>query len=262
MRPRLYHLALVLFAVAVPLRAHDMWIEPAAFRTTTGGRVPLRLFLGEAFRPEETIPPVMDRVSRLESHGPQGTRKESSPSIETIEAGTYVVVMERIAAAIELDAQKFNSYLEEEGHHDAVRDRMKRGEYGKPARERYTRHLKTIIQAGDRRMAPAHVFGTTLEIVPRSIGPTLDLQVLFEGKPLSGARLGIVFRGDDGKLTRERFARTDSRGRAEFTLDATGGVFVRTTHIRRCRSCSDADYESFWSALTFHNDQSTAKPSP
>jgi uncharacterized GH25 family protein len=256
-------LAILLFA-SMPALAHDFWLEPSdGFRPAAGDIISLRMFVGEAFRPEQELPPVSERITRLEvvsSSGkfditPEG-RRDILPAIALSDPGTFAIAMEREPSFITLDAEKFNSYLEEEGHHAIVSARLKDGSYGKPGRERYTRHLKMILSIGESTEAWSHQFGTKLEIVPLADpaglrpGSRLPLRVLFEGKPLAGARVGVVSR-QDGTISREKMVRTDRSGNASVTVDSGGDFLVRTTWMRPCAKCNDADYESFWSAMTF-----------
>ncbi len=244
--------------------AHDFWLEPSdGFHPAAGDIISLRMFVGEAFKPEQELPPVSERITRLEvvsSSGkfdmtPEG-RRDILPAIALSDPGTFAIAMEREPSFITLDAEKFNSYLEEEGHHAIVGARLKDGSYAKDGRERYTRHLKMILSVGESTEAWSHQFGTKLEILPLAdpaglrAGSKLPVRVLFEGKPLAGARVGVVSR-QDGNISREKMVRTDRSGNAKVTLDSAGDLLVRTTYMRPCAKCDDADYESFWSAMTF-----------
>src|SRR5437867_2822730 len=43
-------LTLLLALAAIPAPAHDFWIEPLTFRTTTGATIPLQLLVGQDFK--------------------------------------------------------------------------------------------------------------------------------------------------------------------------------------------------------------------
>ena len=243
--------------------AHDFWLEPSeSFTPAAGEIISMRMFVGEAFRPEQELPPVADRVTRIDGVGPKGklviepgARRDPLPALALSDLGTYVIVMEREPSFITLAAEKFNSYLEEEGHHAIVAARMKDGSYAKDGRERYTRHLKMILNVGESTSGWSHLFGTRLEIVPLADpgklkpGSELPLRVLFDGKPLAGVRVGIVTR-NGSEISREKMVRTNAGGEARLTLETAGDLLVRTTYMRPCARCEDADYESFWSSMT------------
>ena len=73
---------------------------------------------------------------------------------------------------LELKAADFNAYLEEDGIPDVLEARRRNNELGKPARERYSKHVKAVFQVGDAR---TDVFGAVLgypaEIVPSRTRP-------------------------------------------------------------------------------------------
>jgi hypothetical protein len=171
-------------------------------------------------------------------------------------AGTCLVAMERDAHLITLPAKKFNRYLAGEGLDAILAQRRKRGEADQPGRERYRRYLKCFVRAGakgdDTWKKPA---GHKLEIVPRSdptglkAGDTLKVRVLFEGKPLVGARITAYRRS--GKKVETLTATTSATGEASFKFATAGPCLVRLVHVRRATRDKEADWHSFWAALTF-----------
>jgi uncharacterized GH25 family protein len=171
-------------------------------------------------------------------------------------AGTYLVAVERRPQLIKLGADKFTRYLAEEGLAGIMEQRKRLGETKLPGRERYSRYLKCLLQAGDRLDDTYKtVFGQRLEIVPEA-NPfglrrmdSLPVRVLFEGKPLAGVKVSAHHR--TAAKTRTLTAVTDGEGRANFRLDRSGPWLVRLVHMRRCADRKEADWESFWGALTF-----------
>ncbi len=259
MHPARVLLATLLLAGLAPaVLAHDMWLEPSRYFQKPGEQTPMHLLVGERLTPEEEVPIGMPRVTRLELAGPGGVtdlRRGKGSPLTLPKEGTYVLGMERIPAGVELPAEKFNTYLEEEGHFDAVRERMAAGEYDGEVVEVYTRHLKTIVQSGARPDdSYRHVFGMKLEIVPITnpaalkAGGKLEFRILFDGKPLSHARVSLFWKEGDKK--RDKISRTATDGTASFTVEKASVHLLRVTHLRRCE-CDDADYESFWAALSF-----------
>lgn len=257
MKLRLFSAAMLLMTVS-PLAAHDLWIEPARYRQAPGERLDLALLLGEGLRIEERRALEMQRVTRLERFGPGGRadlRSEPNPLLE--EEGTHMIVMERVSARVDLGAEKFNAYLEEEGHTREALLRLERGESGKPGRERFTRHLKTFVRVGTEESGmAAEPAGIRLELVP-AVDPTrldegeeLSVTLLFEEKPLADVRVSVISRAGD-VISPPATLRTDASGRARFTIARPGAHLVRATFLRRCAGCSGVDYESFWTAMTF-----------
>jgi hypothetical protein len=74
------------------------------------------------------------------------------------------------------------------------------------------------------------------------------VRVLFEGKPLAGAKLTGHCRSA-GKVSTQSH-RTANDGRAVIKLDRSGDWLLRLVHMRPYRG-EDADWESWWGSLTF-----------
>ncbi|HEV8658052.1 MAG TPA: DUF4198 domain-containing protein [Thermoanaerobaculia bacterium] len=236
-------LLVALFLLASTTYAHDAWFEPVV----TNGVAELRLQLGERLVPEETLPFESARIAQIwiaTGNGVRDLRDDRMAMVGLVKA-TGMIAVERIPFDVSLDPERFNSYLEDEGHFEAVQNRMRDGEYAKPVRERVTRHLKTFIGALDDSFL--HGFGTRLEIVPLAspkVGEPLSVRVIFDGRPFANARVAVF------EKTWQRMIRTDRNGEARVLLSTPGFVLVRTTHIERCSGCS-VDYQSDWAALTF-----------
>lgn len=69
-------------------------------------------------------------------------------NLKTGAAGTYVVGLSTKSREIALKAADFNEYLKEDGLPDTLEERRKTGELEKDAKERYSKHVKTILQVG------------------------------------------------------------------------------------------------------------------
>ena len=101
---------------------------------------------------------------------------------------------------------KFNRYLADEGLDAITAQRARLGQTDQPGRETYSRYLKTLIQERDLTAAtPSTLYkrrmGQRLEILletdPGRMKPggPLVVKVLFDGKPLPGARVFAYHRG-------------------------------------------------------------------
>src|ERR1044071_590806 len=105
--------------------------------------------------------------------------------------GTHLFSMTSNQAYIELDAKKFNEYLEEDGIDDILALRKKNNELEKPSRENYSRYAKLLVQSGNK---PDDVYKRKLnlkvEIIPLAnpytlkSGDYLECEVQYQGKPL------------------------------------------------------------------------------
>ena len=175
-------------------------------------------------------------------------------------SGTYALGASVLPRVLTLEAKEFNSYLEEDGLPDVLADRRARGELGKPARERYSKHVKTLIQVGDHRSERLDmVFGYAAELVPLTnpyrlrAGGVLQVRALVDGRPAVNQ---VVLSGGldaSGRRMTERSVRTNQNGVAPVTLRRPGVWYVKFIRMRRVDpSAGDSvDYESKWATLTF-----------
>jgi hypothetical protein len=179
-------------------------------------------------------------------------------------AGGHLLVLDRVPAYVELEPEKFDSYLQEEGLGHIVPERARLGEAAKPGRERYRRNLKALFQVGTTRDDTAtRTVGQTLELVPdrdpsfAAPGDTLTVRITFRGAPVSGLAVDALSRGASADGVSSVYARrytTDRDGKVAIAIDRRGAWLVRTVHMTRCETeCEDADWDSYWAAYSFGN---------
>ena len=143
--------------------------------------------------------------------------------------------------------------------------RARLGQTDQAGKEVYTRYLKALVQERDPAGSiPSTLYkrrvGQRLEILlendPGRMKPdkALTVKVLFEGKPLVGAKV-VAYRRETGEQAAPALtAVTSPQGLAEFKLDQTGVWLVRMVHFRvptERRPESNAPWESFWASYTF-----------
>jgi hypothetical protein len=240
---------LITFAcVAAPAAAHDFWIEPSTFRPQLGKTFTVSLLVGQDFagdvvpRSGQLIEAFTVRdaggdhpVNGFENQDPAGYVRVDRP-------GLAIIGYRSKANPLELPAEKFNQFLQQEGL-DRVRElRAARGQTNKPDRERFYRYAKALIGSGDDQR-----LGYRFEIVSET-NPPSRVRVFLEGKPLAGALVTALHR-DDPSL---RFsARTDASGRVGFSLRKPGVWLIKSVHMVPAPAGSNADWESLWASLTF-----------
>lgn len=256
---------LLLLLLPMPALAHDYWLEPETYFPVAGKVMILKLHVGDDFvsemeRPFQKKPTVkFDLIGAkkkldLLPEGEDGKTPVARVTIPT--PGTYLMAMERAPQTIRLEAEKFNRYLTEEGLENILAQRKQAGEEKQEGKERYSRYLKCLVQAGDPRDDTfKQVLGLKLEIVPQvhpyslKPGDSLAVLILFDGKPLKGVRLFAHHR-KDGKTETQALTTSDA-GLATLKLPQAGPYLVRLVHMRRCTDKGESDWESFWGALTF-----------
>src|SRR6267143_819298 len=177
-------------------------------------------------------------------------------SVQTGAAGTYVIGASLSPRQIALSAEAFNGYLKEDGIPDVLEARTRAGELGRPARERYQKHVKAILQVGDLRTNSFEfVLGYPAEIVPVTnpyfviVGDTLAVRCLVDGKPVA-QQLVIAGGARDTTSIPETRARTQADGVARFVIRTPGKWYIKFIHMVPV-SGDSVNYESKWATLTF-----------
>ena len=143
---------------------------------------------------------------------------------------------------------------------DVLADRRSRGEMARPARERYSKHVKTLIQVGNQRSDRIDVpLGYAAELVPLAnpyrLGPdgVLSVRALIDGKPMANQVVLSGGRSARGQAIPEQSVRTDGNGVARIKLRGSGVWYVKFIRMRRIDPAAgdSVDYESKWATLTF-----------
>ena len=257
--------ATVLVVTAIA-SAHDMFLRPEQSVAQPQSEILVRLLNGTFSESENSI--IRSRVRDASVMGPRArvpidmaTWTESGDTttfrVRVGGPGTYAVGVSTTASVIALSADTFNMYLRDDGIPDILAQRRAKNELNKPARERYHKHVKTLVQVGDSvRTGFDAAFGYPAEIIPLANpyalrrGATLRVRVLVNGQPV--ANQYILFGGRDasGGRIEQRNTRSAADGTARIPLSSAGDWYVKFIHMTRLAS-DTVDYESKWATLTF-----------
>jgi len=262
-------LTIALLLIASTLSAHDLFLRLDSFFVRPQSVVVINVLNGTFSKSENAI--TSDRLRDISVVGPSGRARidttswqakgdTSRLSVHVGASGTYLVGASTAPREITLAAKDFNAYLAEDGIPDVLAARKRDGELGKKATERYSKHVKALLQAGDTKSGGFDtILGYPAELVPldnpylRS-GKWVRVRALVEGKPVanqlvvSGRKLRNVPR------VVERRIRTDADGVARIRIDDRGQWYVKFIHMEKYRgprAPSSPDYESKWATLTF-----------
>jgi len=257
-------LALVMVTATV-LLAHDLFLKLDTYFVPPQTTVRVAVLNGTFATSEGPVTP--DRLKDLSVVGPTDRRALARDNwkpvgdttwltVPTGATGTYVIGASLMPREIALTAEQFNQYLEEDGIPDVLEARRTGGTLDRPARERYQKHVKAMLQVGDARSAAfATPLGYPAELVPLanpyslSVGDTLALRCLVDGRPV--VRQLVIAGGERlGQPMREVQARSDSDGVVHFAIGAAGKWYVKFIHMVPVQHDS-LDYESKWATLTF-----------
>lgn len=257
----------LLLAVAATLSAHDLFVKPASFflKPNTASRA--YIVNGTFTRSENAV--TFDRVRDASVVGPAGHTHPDANAwsakgdtsvlrFTTGESGTYLLGVSTHPRVLRLEAKDFNTYLTSDGVPDIVAARKRDGELGKAARERYHKHVKTLLQVGDTRTEHyATALGYPAELVPLenpyalSRGATLRLRALVDGQPVANQYVVTGGRTKAGARLVVSGLRADAEGIVRVPLTAAGQWYVKFIHMAKLPGDTAADYESKWASLTF-----------
>jgi uncharacterized GH25 family protein len=251
----------LLLATTGVLAAHDLFLQPASYFVAPGSTLVVRVLNGSFSSSEGAV--AKDRLRDIALVTPGGpTRLDttawtargdtSTLTVRTKESGTYVIGVSVHPRELKLTAKEFNEYLAHDGIPDVLEARRKAGELDRPARERYSKHVKTLVQVGDRRSEQYQsVLGYPAELIPldnpytlKSAG-TLRVRALVDGEPVPNQ---LVVAGNQKGY---RSVRTDSSGVASVQIGSRGGWYVKFIHMQPAVGDTAVDYVSKWATLTF-----------
>lgn len=253
-------------AAATVASAHDMFLRAERFVVPANSEVVVRLLNGTFSESENSI--VRSRVRDASVSGPR-TRIPIDMSTWTEDGdtttfrvsvggpGTYALGISTTASVIALPGDTFNMYLRDDGIPDILAERRARKELEKPARERYHKHVKALLQVGDSlRQGFDAVFGYPAEIVPLvnpyslRRGATLRVRVLVDGQPVRNQFILFGGRDVNGGRIEQRSTRSTADGTARIPLSTAGDWYIKFIHMARV-AADTVDYESKWATLTF-----------
>lgn len=257
--------ALVLLAslaLSLPASAHDFWIEPSTFHPVAGGTVSASLRVGQQVHgdPVPNMPPLIERFVVRGAAGESRVigRPGSDPAgiARIAEGGLHWIGYQSNAYPVTLEGPKFESYLKEEGLERIVALRAKNGQSAAPARERFYRCAKALLETPGAAGKPVFdaPLGFTLELVPRrnpytmKRGAELPLSLTFRGKPIANILVVAMNKEHPEQAVR---ARTDAKGHVALRLAQSGFWLVKAVHMDAAPAGSEADWESWWASLTF-----------
>ena len=249
-----------------PARAHDFFLIPESSRPGVDVPFSLALHVTDTF-PGDPVAWRPDRTSAfflVDRHGRRSLLKspvQGEPTTARVslrDGGATLIVLQSVPSLIELSSDDFESYVGHEGHESILKARKATPAAREMERERYTRFVKTLVGGSGDRAVISRSVGLPIEIVPEvdpvALGPgdRLPVRVEFEGAPYDGGYLCATHAGfSDEHDAYAWCGRLDDRGRTEVPIRAPGWQLVRITRMRSLQGDEEADWESFWAALTF-----------
>jgi uncharacterized GH25 family protein len=243
--------------------AHEFWLQADKFRLKKGESIAISFRVGENFmgepwnlkkhRVERLQLLQQNRVQDLKSGVKEGDK--NNVVITPGNEGTAMVVMESNPAFISLDGKSFNAYLEEDGLDEALSYREKMKLLDDSAKEFYSRHSKLLFQVGDKTDETyIKEVGLPVEIIPLKnpytlkVGDAIRYKVLYNGKPLFGAKVKIWNRSNNRTTTQNIYTQQD--GIIESRITSTGPWMVSFVKMVPSKD-PKAQWRSYWASLVF-----------
>ena len=193
---------ILLFFALVLFSSHDMYLKlDATYFLQPNASASIQLFNGTFDLSENVI--TRDRMidvslvgnsNRTNVDTTQWSEKYNTTilNFETGEEGTWVAGVSTRARNIEMNAEDFNGYLEHDGVLDMLDWRKANNAMDQGAVEKYSKHVKTIFQVGEKRTDDWNTeLGYPIEFIPLANpydlkqGDELQVQLLWKGEPLT-----------------------------------------------------------------------------
>ena len=206
--------------------------------------------------------------SRMDSTAWTEENKTTLLHFTTKGEGTYVAGVSTKARDFEMDAKAFNDYLEHDGVLDMLEWRRDNGALDKPVVEKYSKHVKTIFQVGEKRTIDWNVnLGYPIEFLPLAnpykldVGYSMKVLLLRDGNPLPNQ---LVYLGTpqhhhthdhsdedaDHHHHEAQQLKTDENGIITIKPKKEGVHYLRTIHMELSDE-PGLTHESNWATLSF-----------
>ncbi len=256
---------LSLILIAFLFQSHEFWLAPNRFKLQTGETFSIDVRVGESYEGEFWNYRV-SRVLGLHQFNADGkmdlsanatTGEGNNLKLKFDNAGLQLLALETNNAFIELEGDKFNAYLKEDGLLAILEERKRKDLLGTKASEHYARYAKTLLQVGGANDDTYKIStGMPIEIIPvtnpyENGGGTIPFKVLFEGKPLKDA-LVKVWHKTNGKTSMKEFT-TSREGTVKAKVKPSGQWMVSVVHMVPSRD-DTSDWQSYWGSFTFGYD--------
>lgn len=255
-------LAIAVCMVAAGASAHDFWLVPDAFAVSATGEILVKGQTSSAF-PTTLSAVTPDRVTAARVIG--AADEERITALSTHEnslvlrhrpktPGQKIVAVEVGWRHVKETAESFRKYLVGEGAEDALARYDRSGQLPKSdIVRRYAKYGKTVVEVGSGPRAFERAAGHPLEFIPlddpASAG-ALRMRLMFQGKPLDGARVHAGVASPGGKPGKDVTLVTSNGG--TITVPAGAGLWnVRTIHVVPAPAGVDAQWDVHWATFVY-----------
>ena len=244
-------------------QCHDFWIEPSRFQPEPGESVDIRLREGVDFKGNTLpfIPEWFKDFSQVDAAGraPVESLIGDDPAASiTVDEGSLMLGYRSNRNFVELDAKKFNSYLEEEGIEFIREQRIAEGEDEQPAPEYFVRCAKALLQSGTGGNGIYQTeLGYILELIAENdpyklkVGDEITFRLIYRGEPAVNL---LVQAFSQSHPEQKQRIRTNNEGKATIQLTGGGVWMVKAVNIQPIIGDPKALWQSYWASYVFELD--------
>ncbi|MBT8221381.1 MAG: DUF4198 domain-containing protein [Bacteroidia bacterium] len=259
--------------------SHDMFLKLDTYHLSPNAPAEIELYNGTFEKSDNTIARSrMNDVSlvgngeRVQVDTIQWTEEGDVTVLKFVsgDAGTWVAGVSTNPRNIEMTAEDFNDYLEHDGVLDMLEWRKQNNTLGEDAIEKYSKHVKTIFQVGDKKTEDWQtILGYPIEFVPLSnpydleVGDDFKVRLMRNGQALPNQ---IVYAGSDAHSHDDEHShedhddedhhhdatllRTNDDGVVTMEIANEGQQYLRSIHLEHSEE-EGLTHESNWATLTF-----------
>ena len=258
-------LFLLLLFIVINAIAQESWLQPDKFIYKRIEAINVKFLTGTNFNGENwtgdknTLKDLQlyfdDAVDRdLENN--LGPDKGDSLQLAMIDEGTAMITVNTKDSLVNVEATKFNEYLEGNGLTEALTLREKNGDTTKDGNEYYQVCSKTIFQVDEHvSVVSGKKTNLLLDIIPEDHPYSVDkdetfrVQVFFEGRELRNAKVKVYHKVDN-RVTEEEYT-TNEAGEIKFFLSPTGEWMVSCVKMIKIENDPKAGWHSYHGSLTW-----------
>jgi hypothetical protein len=257
---------LLLCGLLLLFSSHELFLKTDSYFLDARQTAELYLYNGTFIKSENTI--TRDRIVDAVIKGPgydfspQDADYYDKDNITYLrftsgDEGTYAAGISTAARNLDQTAEEFKKYLEHEGLDRMVRERDGKGISKQDVREKYSKHVKALLQVGDNTTDDYSVeLGYPIEFIPlqnpyeMTVGDMIEFQLIYKGEPLANTVVHFGTDPEEGQPAKVNASITDDDGEFSFELNRAGHWYVGTIHMVESDEAG-IDYESNWATLTF-----------
>lgn len=260
---KISHLVLVLILLPILAVAQPYWWQPTSFYPEVGKPCVMSWVDGVNF----TRKPLLfnrEQFSSIDQIDVTGQKSvllfwknedQDQLTITPATSGNHLVVAQTVPIHSELAAEDFNAFLKEYGQDEVYFKREATGKLRVSGKQLQSHHIKLLLQVGDQHTdVYKQNTGLPLEIIPENnpyqlkAGEVMRFKILYNGKPLFGARVKVWNRKDNRTTLQNIY--TEKDGTMETRISAGGVWMVSVVHLVPTTD-KQAEYRSYWSGLVF-----------